>query len=56
MKYDNLEGSLNIIDELLKYQCNDDEGLIVEFLTNLVNVLDRRVPKLNAFLVMSPLS
>lgn len=54
MKYDNLEGSLNIINELLKYQCNDDEGLIIEFLTNLVNVLDRRVPKLNAFLVISP--
>lgn len=54
MKYDNIDNSLAIIVELLKYQCNDDEGLIVEFLNSLVDVLDRRIPKLNAFLVISP--
>lgn len=54
MKYDNLENSLNIVTELLTFQCNDDESLIIEFLTNLVNILDRKKPKLNTFVVHSP--
>lgn len=54
MTYDNLENSLNVIVDLLKYQCNDDDHLITEFLTNLVNVIDRKIPKLNSFLVVSP--
>lgn len=43
--------SLNIVSELLEYQT---KGQVKEFLTTLVNILDKRVPKLNSMFVYAP--
>lgn len=52
--YYNIEESVSIMDELLKFQFDDNDELIYDFLNNLYNVLDRKIPKCNSFLVHSP--
>lgn len=54
MTYGSRDDSLSWIEDLLKFQFNDDEDLICKFLFDLVNILDKNVPKLNAFCVHSP--
>lgn len=54
MNYGNREESLIWIEELIRYQCNDDDEEIYRFLNGLVDVLDKRVPKMNAISVKSP--
>lgn len=54
MDYGNMEESLEWIDQLLKFQFNDDEEQICHFLTSLVDVIDKRLPKCNALCVKSP--
>ena len=56
-----MEESFDAINDLLKFQYNDDEGLIKQFLQSLVNVVDRQPhinpdsnTKTNTFLVYSP--
>lgn len=54
--YHSREESFEIINNLLKFQFNDEEDLITEFLTTLVDVIDRRLPKLNTIVIYSPQS
>lgn len=54
--YHTREESVDIIDNLLKWQFNDEIDLISEFLTTLVDVIDRRQPKLNTIVIHSPKS
>lgn len=44
-------GSLEIVTQLLEFQT---KGRVKEFLTDLVNILDKRVPKLNSMFVYAP--
>lgn len=53
-EYYNLEESVTIIDNLLKFQFDDNEDEIVRFLTNLVNIIDKRIPKRNCIVIKSP--
>lgn len=43
--------SQNVILELLQYQCGDN---YINFVKDLIDVIDMRVPKLNCFLIVSP--
>ncbi|AKC42760.1 non-structural protein 1 [Cherax quadricarinatus densovirus] len=52
--YYNVENSLKIMDELVNYQCGGDEEAIIDFVTTLYNVLERKVPKLNCIVIHSP--
>nr|QVW56819.1 MAG: nonstructural protein NS1 [Aegithalos caudatus ambidensovirus] len=54
MEYANSDVSLEWIDNLLKFQFNDDEDLITCFLQSVVDVLDKKVPKCNTICVMAP--
>lgn len=54
--YHTREESLVIIDDLMKLQFNDDIELISEFLTTLVNIIDRKESKLNTLVIHSPKS
>lgn len=54
LNYGTMEESITWIDELLKFQFNDEENLISKFLTELVDILDRKLPKRNGFCVVSP--
>lgn len=46
--------SVNILDELLHYQYNNDDEQCMIFMTDLYNVLERKLPKLNTILIHSP--
>nr|QTE03951.1 MAG: nonstructural protein 1 [Phylloscopus proregulus ambidensovirus] len=52
--YYSLEESLEVIDELIRFQYEDDEERIYNFLTTLVDILDKRRPKLNTMVIESP--
>lgn len=52
--YYDVEESLRIMDELITFQNNDDEEAKLAFLSDLFNVLERKLPKLNSLLVHSP--
>lgn len=51
--YYNLESSLYISEEILKFQFDDDINEIKFFLEKLYSLLDRKIPKHNSFLVWS---
>lgn len=52
--YGTLDESIEWIDQLLKFQFNDDEEQISNFLVSLVDIIDKRLPKCNALVVKSP--
>lgn len=52
--YYNVENSIKIMDELVQFQCGGDEDAILDFVTTLYNVLERKVPKLNCMVIYSP--
>jgi len=52
--YYNVEESVDILDELLHFQFDNDPEIIFEFLSSLLNILDRNIPKCNSLLVYSP--
>ncbi|ARI46481.1 NS1 [Ambidensovirus CaaDV1] len=52
--YYNIENSVNILDELVSFQCNDDSEQIIDFMTTLYNVVERKIPKLNCLVIHSP--
>lgn len=54
MDYGSMEDSIKIVNELLRYQFNDCLESITHFLTSLVDVLDKRLPKCNCISVKSP--
>lgn len=51
--YYEVQESVDKMDMLLHYQFDNDESRILAFLTNLYNVLDKRVPKKNSMFVLS---
>lgn len=53
-EYYELGKSIEIIDNLLKFQFDDNNDEIVAFLQNLVNIIDRRIPKRNCIVIKSP--
>jgi hypothetical protein len=52
--YYSIEDSINVVMELLRYQFRDNYEEMKEFVRNLFNVCERKVPKLNSFLIHSP--
>ena len=52
--YYNVDDSVQIMDDLISYQCNDDDDLKYAFLSDLYNILERKKSKLNSILVYSP--
>ncbi|KAE9530106.1 hypothetical protein AGLY_011568 [Aphis glycines] len=52
--YYSVEKSLIIANELLRYQFENNEKEIKQFLNTLYNVLDKKIPKLNSICVYSP--
>lgn len=54
MVYGNREDSLDIVNQLLRFQFNDDDAEICKFLQALVDVLDRKIPKCNSLSILSP--
>lgn len=52
--YYNIENSLRIMEELVQFQCGNDEDATLDFVTTLYNVLERKVPKLNCICIYSP--
>lgn len=55
-EYMSIEESLSIVDDLLKFQFNDDDEAITEFLTTCVTVFEKKVPKLNTVIIHSKAS
>jgi hypothetical protein len=54
MLYGDIEESTEWIDDLLRFQFDEDEERICQFLTSLVDVVDKKLPKCNALCVRSP--
>ena len=54
--YYNIENSIEILKQLVKFQCGNDDDAILDFVTTLFNVLERKQPKLNTIVVHSPSS
>lgn len=54
MNYGTREDSFVWIDELLKYQFDDDIERITQFLHALVDIIDKKIPKCNSLCVKSP--
>lgn len=52
--YYNTEESLDIILQLLQFQFSNDEEIICNFVTDLYNVCEKILPKLNCLLIYSP--
>lgn len=53
MQYGSLQDSIQWIDDLLKFQFHNDEGNIQQFLTTVVDVFDKRIPKMNTVCIKS---
>lgn len=51
--YYNVEESLDMLIAILEYQFSHDQEIIVKFVTDLYNVCEKRLPKLNAFCIQS---
>lgn len=52
--YGTLDESVKIIDDLLRHQHSDDQEEISRFLTAVVDIIDKRIPKCNTLVVISP--
>lgn len=52
--YYNIENSIEVLDDLVAFQCDNDPERIHEFMVTLYNVLERKVPKLNCIVIFSP--
>nr|QOD39597.1 NS1 [uncultured densovirus] len=52
--YYNIENSVKIMDQLVQFQCGDDEDATLDFVTTVYNVLERKIPKLNCVVIYSP--
>lgn len=54
--YYSIEESVRILRELVMYQMDDDEEAALDFVVNLYDVLERKIPKKNSLSVVSPSS
>jgi len=53
MHYGSREESLEIVDNLIRHQCNDDDEQINIFLNAVVDIIDKRIPKCNCLVIHS---
>lgn len=53
-QYYTIEESLQVIDDLMKFQFSDDEDRIRQFLDDVVTIFDRKLPKTNTLCVKGP--
>lgn len=53
MNYGSQEESLEIVDNLIRHQCNDDDIEVKTFLTAIVDIFDKRIPKCNCMVIHS---
>lgn len=51
--YMSIPDSLDVMEKLVAYQCNNNQNKINEFYTSLFNVLDKKVPKKNSIFILS---
>lgn len=54
--YYDVEKSIDVLDELIKFQFGHDDEYCFKFVTDLFNVLERKLPKCNTLLIKSPSS
>jgi len=52
--YYSVQDSVRIANELLLYQFNDDNENVFYFLTDFLNILDKRIPKCNTLAILAP--
>lgn len=52
--YYGIEESLEVIDDLMKFQFNDDEDQIRGFLDMIVTIFDKKLPKMNTLCIHGP--
>jgi len=52
--YYNINDSINIACKLLNYQFDDNSESVIEFLNDLYNIIDKKIPKLNTLAVHAP--
>lgn len=52
--YYSIDDSLELLNNILMYQFNNNTMKIIEFLTNLYNVINKSIPKKNSIFVLSP--
>lgn len=52
--YYNIDDSVEVLNKLLLYQFRDNKDDVLKFLTDLYNILERKIPKRNALLIQSP--
>lgn len=52
--YGNVDESTNILVDLMRFQFDDQEEKIVNFLQFFVDIMDRRIPKRNCLVLYSP--
>ncbi len=52
--YYNIENSVKIMIELITFQCGGDDEAIIDFVSTLYNILERKIPKLNCIVIHSP--
>jgi hypothetical protein len=52
--YYDVEDSINKVEQVLKFQCDDDPLMVRQFLSDLYNVLERKIDKLGTFAIISP--
>ncbi len=53
-QYYNMQESIDVLTELLEFQFHGEEEKIKEFLTKVVDIIDRRVAKMNTMVICSP--
>lgn len=54
MNYGNIDESTEVVEQLLRYQFDDDDEKIVIFLNTVIDILDKRIPKCNCICVHGP--
>lgn len=54
--YYNVENSIEVMERLIQFQCGGEEDAVLDFVTTLYNVIERKVPKLNTIVILSPSS
>ncbi|CAI6374904.1 unnamed protein product [Macrosiphum euphorbiae] len=52
--YYDVDESVRIANELLLYQFDNNSDNIIDFLTDLINVIDKRIPKCNTLAILAP--
>ena len=54
MNYGSRTESFEVVNNLIRHQCNDDDEQVNIFLNAVVDILDKRIPKCNCLCIQSP--